>query len=146
LLLLPLVLLFSWGVVHDRLQQYHACLLILQVGMLGVFVSLDLLQFFVFWEVMLVPMYLLIGVWGGANRLYAAIKFFLYTVFGSAVMLVGIIKLWSVNAHSFDLRTMGSLHVPAGIQGWIFLAFFLGFAIKVPMFPFHTWLPDAHGE
>lgn len=146
LLLLPLVLMFSWKTVHVRLKEYHACLLVLQVGMLGVFVSLDLLLFFVFWEVMLVPMYLLIGVWGGANRLYAAVKFFLFTVFGSALMLVGIIKLWSLNGRSFDLRSMTSLDLPIGVQGWIFLAFFLGFAIKVPMFPFHTWLPDAHGE
>ena len=146
LLLLPLVLLFSWRSIDQRVKEFHACLLVLQVGMLGVFVSLDLLQFFVFWEVMLVPMYLLIGVWGGKNRLYAAVKFFLYTVFGSALMLVGIIQLWKLNGGSFDLRSMAALHVPVAMQGWIFLAFFLGFAIKVPMFPFHTWLPDAHGE
>ena len=146
LLLLPLVVLFSWKSIGERVKEFHACLLVLQVGMLGVFVSLDLFVYFVFWEVMLVPMYLLIGAWGGANRLYAAVKFFLYTAFGSAFMLIGILKLWTLNERSFDLRTMTGLQVASSTQWWIFLAFFLGFAVKVPMFPFHTWLPDAHGE
>jgi len=146
LLLLPLVLLFSWGSVSERLKEYHACLLLLQVGMLGVFASLDLFVFFVFWEVMLVPMYLLIGAWGGARRRYAAIKFFLYTAAGSAFMLVGFLALWTKNGESFDMRSLASLHLEPRLQCWIFLALFLGFAIKVPMFPFHTWLPDAHGE
>ncbi len=146
LLLLPLVVMFSWKSVGDRVKEFHACLLLLQVGMLGVFVSLDLFVFFVFWEVMLVPMYLLIGAWGGPNRLYAAVKFFLYTALGSAFMLVGILKLWALNGRSFDLTTMTSLSIAPSVQGWLFLAMFLGFAIKVPMFPFHTWLPDAHGE
>jgi NADH-quinone oxidoreductase subunit M len=146
LLLLPLVVMFSWKSVGARVKEFHACLLVLQVGMLGVFMSLDLFLFFVFWEVMLVPMYLLIGAWGGPNRLYAALKFFLYTAFGSAFMLVGILKLWTLNGGSFDLRAMTGLQIAESTQWWIFLAFFLGFAVKVPMFPFHTWLPDAHGE
>ena len=146
LLLLPLVLMFSWRVVTDRVKEYHLCLLVLQVGMLGVFMALDLFVFFVFWEVMLIPMYLLIGIWGGRERIHAAIKFFLYTVAGSAFMLLGIIELWLLNGRSFDIRTMSALAIPDSLQGWLFLAFFLGFAIKVPMFPFHTWLPDAHGE
>jgi NADH-quinone oxidoreductase subunit M len=146
LLLLPLVLFFSWKTVTVRVKEYAVALLVLQSGMLGVFCSLDLFVFFIFWEVMLVPMYLLIGVWGGTNRVYAAIKFFLFTVAGSAFMLVGIVKLWALNGRSFDIRTLAALEIAPATQFWLFLAFFLGFAVKVPMFPFHTWLPDAHGE
>ena len=115
--------------------------------MVGVFVSLDLILFYVFWEVMLVPMYFLIGVWGGDRKLYAAIKFFLYTLFGSVMMLIGILVLY-FNYHTFDLLKMieAGSYLPYILQCWVFAAFFLGFAIKVPMFPFHTWLPDAHVE
>jgi NADH-quinone oxidoreductase subunit M len=139
--------LSSWRAVETRLKEYYAFMLLLETGMIGVFLALDLLLFYVFWEVVLVPMYFLIGIWGGERRLYAAIKFFLYTLFGSVAMLVGILILRGAH-HTFDWTAMvaaGSV-IPAALQGWIFLAFFLGFAIKVPMFPFHTWLPDAHVE
>jgi len=139
--------LSSWRAVGERVKEYYAFMLLLEVGMIGVFISLDLVLFYVFWEVMLVPMYFLIGIWGGARKLYAAIKFFLYTLFGSVVMLVGILLLYS-HHHTFDLTAMiaSGSPLPGALQTWAFLAFFLGFAIKVPMFPFHTWLPDAHVE
>jgi len=146
-LLTLLAVVSSWKAVEHRLKEYYLFLLILETGMIGVFVSLDLVLFYVFWEVMLVPMYFLIGIWGGERRLYAAIKFFLYTLFGSVMMLVGILVLYA-HYHTFDVPAIlqtGSL-LPAALQTWVFLAFFLGFAIKVPMFPFHTWLPDAHVE
>jgi NADH-quinone oxidoreductase subunit M len=146
-LLTLLAVVSSWKAVEHRLKEYYLFLLILETGMIGVFVSLDLVLFYVFWEVMLVPMYFLIGIWGGERRLYAAIKFFLYTLFGSVMMLVGILVLYA-HYHTFDVQAIlqtGSL-LPAALQTWVFLAFFLGFAIKVPMFPFHTWLPDAHVE
>jgi NADH-quinone oxidoreductase subunit M len=139
--------LSSWKAITERVKEYYVFMLLLEVGMIGVFVSLDLVLFYVFWEVMLVPMYFLIGIWGGERKLYAAIKFFLYTLFGSVVMLVGILILYS-HYHTFDFVAMlqsGSV-LPLALQSWVFLAFFLGFAIKVPMFPFHTWLPDAHVE
>ncbi|MGZ7065455.1 MAG: complex I subunit 4 family protein, partial [Candidatus Aminicenantales bacterium] len=146
-LLTFLATLSSWKAITVRVKEYYLFMLLLEVGMIGVFVSLDLVLFYVFWEVMLVPMYFLIGIWGGERKLYAAIKFFLYTLFGSVVMLIGILMLYS-HYHTFDLTAMleaGSL-LPIALQSWVFLAFFLGFAIKVPMFPFHTWLPDAHVE
>ena len=139
--------LSSWQAVRKRLKEYYIFLLLLETGMVGVFLALDLLLFYVFWEVVLVPMYFLIGIWGGERRLYAAIKFFLYTLFGSVAMLVGILVLRS-QYQTFDWLAMiaaGSV-LPIVLQGWVFLAFFLGFAIKVPMVPFHTWLPDAHVE
>ena len=120
--------------------------------MLGVFVSLDFFLFYVFWEVMLIPMYFLIGIWGGANRLYSAIKFFLYTLAGSVLMLIGILVLYfrtpvdAAGVHTFDLDAIFKLAIDPSIQWWVFAAFFVAFAIKVPMFPFHTWLPDAHVE
>ncbi len=146
-LLTFIAVLSSWSAVEKRLKEYYFFLLLLEVGMVGVFFSLDLLLFYVFWEVMLVPMYFLIGIWGGENKLYAAIKFFLYTLFGSVVMLVGILVLRG-HYGTFDLTVMLEAGSPlaGALQGWVFLAFFLGFAIKVPMFPFHTWLPDAHVE
>jgi NADH-quinone oxidoreductase subunit M len=146
-LLTFLATLSSWKAVENRLKEYYIFILLLEVGMVGVFVSLDLVLFYVFWEVMLVPMYFLIGIWGGERRLYAAIKFFLYTLFGSVMMLVAILVLYAYY-HTFDVLAImqtGSF-LPAALQTWAFLAFFLGFAIKVPMFPFHTWLPDAHVE
>ena len=146
-LLTFLATLSSWKAVTHRLKEYYVFLLLLEVGMVGVFVSLDLILFYVFWEVMLVPMYFLIGVWGGEMKLYAAIKFFLYTLFGSVMMLIGILV---VHGHygTFDWTAMtgAGTFLPAALQTWVFLAFFLGFDIKVPMFPFHTWLPDAHVE
>lgn len=139
--------LSSMKAIKERLKEYYIFMLLLEVGMVGVFVSLDLILFYVFWEVMLVPMYFLIGVWGGERKLYAAIKFFLYTLFGSVMMLVAIIVLY-FNYNTFDLLKMleSGSYLPYVLQCWVFIAFFLGFAIKVPMFPFHTWLPDAHVE
>ncbi len=149
-----IAILSSWTAITDRVRQYYVFLLLLQAGMLGVFCALDMFLFYVFWEVMLVPMYFLIGIWGGARRLYAAIKFFLYTLVGSVVMLLGILALYFhsktlpayATTGTFDVTEWYNMGVPAELQFWVFLAFFLGFAIKVPMFPFHTWLPDAHVE
>ena len=153
-LLGEIAILSSWTAIHDRVRQYYVFLLLLQVGMLGVFCALDMFLFYVFWEVMLVPMYFLIGIWGGERRLYAAIKFFLYTLVGSVVMLLGILALYFRSRGLPGMETTGTFDVtqwytmasslPFDFQKWVFLAFFLGFAIKVPMFPFHTWLPDAH--
>ena len=150
-LLTALAVLSSFPAIHEKQREYYALLLALETGMLGTFVTLDLLLFYVFWEAMLVPMYFLIGVWGGARRKYAAIKFFLYTMAGSVLMLVAILWLYSLNRQatgtaSFDLDTIYRLAIPLGAQTWLFLAFAVAFAIKVPMFPFHTWLPDAHVE
>jgi NADH-quinone oxidoreductase subunit M len=152
----------SFTAITEREKEYYVFLLLLQTGMLGVFCALDFILFYVFWEVMLVPMYFLIGVWGGPRRLYAAIKFFLYTLVGSVLMLVGILTLYFYNAGglaavgleglgneaTFSIPHLFTIapFIPAGVQFWVFLAFFVGFAIKVPMFPFHTWLPDAHVE
>ena len=186
----------SWDFIKERVKEYYAVLLLLQTGILGVFVSMDMFLFYVFWEVMLVPMYFIIGVWGSDNRLYAAIKFFIYTLFGSVVMLLALLKLYFIfpdymknaelaqavtqaarfisgenepmyrmiqNAidlgvqgrHSFNIMAMQALGtarhaggpiIPLNLQIWLFAGFFLSFAIKVPMFPFHTWLPDAHTE
>ena len=141
----------SWTAVTDRTKAYYVCLLLLQTGTIGVFVSLDALLFFLFWEFMLVPMYLLIGIWGGGRRLYSAIKFFLYTLAGGVVMLLGILALYfyaheATGSYTFDITTFHQLSLPAGRQTWIFLAFLAGFAIKIPLVPFHTWLPDAHTD
>jgi NADH-quinone oxidoreductase subunit M len=149
-----IAILSSWTSVQKRVKPYYAFLLLLQTGMLGVFVSLDLFLFYIFWEVMLVPMYFIIGVWGGARRIYAAVKFFIYTFLGSVLMLLGILALYLyygsvMGDYTFDVRllhTMGAWSGWFDLQIWIWLAFFVGFAIKVPMFPFHTWLPDAHVE
>src|SRR5512136_19470 len=144
-------ILSSWTAIKERIKEYYAFMLLLQTGMLGVFCALDMFLFYVFWEVMLVPMYFLIGVWGGPRKLYAAIKFFLYTLAGSVVMLVGILAIYFyqhdvTGVYSFDIIGFQKLGFPTDIQWWVFLLFFVGFAIKVPMFPFHTWLPDAHVE
>ena len=146
-----IAILSSWTAIKDRVKEYYAFMLLLQTGMLGVFMSLDFLVFYVFWEVMLVPMYFLIGVWGGPRKLYAAIKFFLYTLTGSVLMLIGILAIYFyqldvTGIYSFDIVGFQKLGFPTDLQWWVFLAFFIGFAIKVPMFPFHTWLPDAHVE
>jgi NADH-quinone oxidoreductase subunit M len=150
----------SWSAITTRQKEYYVFMLLLQTGMLGVFMALDFFLFYVFWEVMLVPMYFLIGIWGGARRLYAAIKFFLYTLVGSVLMLLGILALYFFNQNGLfgwqglgngatfsilQFHEIGAL-IPSDLQFWIFLVFFIGFAIKVPMFPFHTWLPDAHVE
>jgi NADH-quinone oxidoreductase subunit M len=147
--LTPLALLSSWESVHDRVKAFSMCLLALESAMIGVFVSLDLFLFYVFWDAMLIPMYFLIGVWGYDRRVYAALKFILYTIAGSVLMLVAIIALAYYHsdvtgAPSFDLLKLYALQIPEWLQFWGFLAFATAFAIKVPLFPFHTWLPDAH--
>jgi NADH-quinone oxidoreductase subunit M len=143
----------SWAAIQNRTKEYYILLLLLQTGMLGVFMSLDFFLFYMFWEVMLVPMYFLIGVWGSDRRLYAAIKFFLYTLAGSVLMLLGILALYFNAARisgvqTFDIPTLLAAvqHFPDSLRVWLFWGFFFAFAIKVPMFPFHTWLPDAHTE
>ena len=146
-----LAVISSAHAVHKRPREYYALLLALETGMIGTFLSLDLLLFYVFWEAMLIPMYLLIGVWGGPRRVYAAIKFFLYTMAGSVLMLVGILWLYFhqkalTGVATFDLDAFYRMPIEPAAQTWLFLAFALAFAIKVPMFPFHTWLPDAHVE
>ncbi len=145
-LLMPLCVLASWRAIETRIRSFMAVTLIMEAAMLGVFVALDFVLFYVFWEAMLIPMYLLIGVWGGPNRLYAAIKFFLYTLAGSVLLLVAIIVLYFQGGHTFDILALGRQTYDASLQTWLFLAFFAAFAVKVPMFPFHTWLPDAHVE
>src|SRR6266478_1421138 len=150
--LMPLALASAWGVIEDRLKEFMATMLILETGMLGVFVSLDLFLFYVFWEAMLIPMYFVIGVWGGPNRIYAAVKFVLYTMVGSALMLVAILALYyqyggATGRYTFDLPVLAQyVMAPGRAQNLMFLAFALAFTIKVPLFPFHTWLPDAHVE
>jgi NADH-quinone oxidoreductase subunit M len=146
-------ILSSWEAIQDRVKEYYCWFLVLQTGMLGVFMALDFFLFFVFWEAMLVPMYLLIGIWGGPRKLYAAIKFFLYTLLGSVLMLLGILFLYfhhhgvtGVYTFSIPELYVTAPQIPFHYAIWLFLAFFVGFAIKVPMFPFHTWLPDAHVE
>jgi len=143
--------LCSWSAVQDRVKEYYAMFLLLQTGMIGVFLSLDFFLFYIFWELVLVPMYFIIGVWGGPRKLYAAIKFFLYTLAGSVLMLLGILTLYfqhytQFGFYTFEIADLMKISLPLGVQQWVFWAFFLGFAIKVPMFPFHTWLPDAHVE
>ncbi|MBA4370575.1 MAG: hypothetical protein C0418_03230 [Coriobacteriaceae bacterium] len=145
-LLTLLSVLASWKVA-ERPKAYFAMMLLLQVGMTGVFCALDFVLFYVFWELVLVPMYFLIAWWGGPRREYAAIKFFLYTLAGSVFMLVGILALYLHPAGgTFDMVMLAASNLPAGFQWWVFAAFFLGFAVKVPIWPLHTWLPDAHVE
>ncbi len=144
-LLTPIVIATSWLTVNKRAKEYMASMLVLETGMLGVFLALDLVLFYVFWELVLIPMYLVIGVWGGPNRIYATVKFFLFTFIGSVLMLVAILAIY-FNTQTFDVEVLPDRALAASLQGWVFVAFFLAFAIKVPMFPFHTWLPDAHVE
>jgi NADH-quinone oxidoreductase subunit M len=156
-------ILASFGPIKERVKEYMISFLILEVGMLGVFLALDLFLFYIFWEIVLVPMYLIIGIWGGANRIYATVKFVLYTLVGSLLMLVAILAtafafqasgqglaLDPAGANpwfgAFDYEVLRTVGFDPALQFWAFLAFFLAFAIKVPMFPFHTWLPDAHVE
>jgi len=147
--LTPISLLCSWESIRERVREFAFFMLLLEAAMIGVFISLDLFLFYLFWDAMLIPMYFLIGVWGYEERVYAAVKFMLYTMAGSVLMLLAII--WIAYYHqtvtgvvSFDLIDLYALHVPGGVQTWLFLAFTVAFAIKVPLFPFHTWLPDAH--
>ncbi|MDD3579964.1 MAG: NADH-quinone oxidoreductase subunit M [Desulfobacca sp.] len=150
--LTPICVMACWKDIQDKVKEFMICLLFLETGMIGVFCALDLFLFYIFWEVMLIPMYLLIGVWGApARRIYAAVKFFLFTMFGSLLMLVAILVLYFYHhkvtgVYTFDLLKIYGLQIPFQMQFWMFLAFALAFAIKVPMFPFHTWLPDAHTE
>ncbi len=141
----------TWSAIDKHVKEFQISLLVLETGMIGVFCALDFLLFYVFWELMLIPMYLMIGVWGGQRRIYAAVKFFLYTMFGSVLMLVAIIWLYFHNYNvtgQYDLSILAyhGLSIAPEAQFWLFMAFFIAFAIKVPMFPFHTWLPDAHVE
>lgn len=154
-LITVIAIVWSWDTVKKREREYYVAMLLLETGMLGVFLSLDLFIFYIFWEVMLIPMALLIGIWGSQNRVYAAIKFFLYTLAGSLLMLVGIIAMYQAYYNQTGVRTLNILELQQGaalgaysqnLQFWVFGAFFIAFAIKVPLFPFHTWLPDAHVE
>ncbi len=143
---MPLVVLFSTSSIQKREKEYYIFLLLLETAMLGTFAALDLFLFYVFWEAMLIPMYFLIGVWGGERRIYAALKFFIYTMVGSVLMLAAIIYLYFQAGKSFDYTQWLQLSLPSSVQLLLFAAFALSFAIKVPMFPLHTWLPDAHVE
>jgi NADH-quinone oxidoreductase subunit M len=139
------ILIAAWTVIEQRASQYFAAFLILEGLMVGVFTALDALMFYFFWEAMLIPMFLIIGIWGGPRRVYATIKFFLYTFLGSVFMLIAMIYMY-VQAGTYDIATFHDLPLTMTEQYWIFLAFFAAFAVKIPMFPVHTWLPDAHVE
>ncbi|MBI4684580.1 MAG: NADH-quinone oxidoreductase subunit M [Nitrospirae bacterium] len=141
-----LCVLISWNSIKSKVKEFYISILIMEGAMIGVFCSLDFMLFYLFWEAMLIPMYLLIGVWGGPNRIYAAVKFFLYTLVGSLLMLVGIIVLYFNSGHTFNVLDLMTMSYPYQLQFWLFWAFFAAFAVKVPMFPVHTWLPDAHTE
>jgi NADH-quinone oxidoreductase subunit M len=144
--LMPLVILVSWKSIQEQVKGYMAFFLLLETGMLGVFLSLDLILFYVFWEFSLIPMYFLIGIWGGERRVYAAVKFFLFTMAGSVLMLIAILYL-GIHAGSFSVMAlMTNSNLAQNAQLWLFIAFGLAFAIKVPIWPLHTWLPDAHVE
>jgi NADH-quinone oxidoreductase subunit M len=156
-LLMPIAILSSWTAIAKRQLTYYVLMLLLESAMIGVFVSLDLLLFYLFFEASLVPMFFLIGIWGGEERIYAAVKFFIYTAVGSLLMLVGIIALYFINQNAtgigtFDYGTLigtlrtGTMAISARTEFWLFLAFAFAFCIKVPLWPFHTWLPDAHTE
>ena len=149
--LAPLALLSSWRAVTDRVKEFSFFILVLETGMIGVFVSLNLFLFYVFWEAMLIPMYFLIGIWGGRRRIYATMKFVLFTMFGSLLMLIGIFVLYSAyhratGGFSLAISDLAGTALSPALQSWLFLAFGLAFAVKVPLFPLHTWLPDAHVE
>jgi NADH-quinone oxidoreductase subunit M len=142
----PLIVLAGWKVIEKRVAQYMAAFLIMSGIVNGVFAALDSILFYVFWEAMLIPMFIIIGVWGGPNRVYAAMKFFLYTLLGSLLMLVSLIYLYNLSGGSFEILDFHQVMIPMQAQILIFIAFFFAFAVKVPMFPVHTWLPDAHVE
>ncbi len=146
-LLMPVVILSTWQAVQDRVKEFMIAVLVLETAMIGTFAALDLILFYVFWELMLIPMYLLIGIWGSQNRLYATVKFFVYTFAASVLMLLAILFVSFHDGGSFDyVQARAALQVTTGQGRWLFLAFALAFAVKVPMFPLHTWLPDAHTE
>ncbi len=149
--LTPIALVGTWTSVTEKMKGYTASILMLEAGMIGVFIARDLFLFYIFWEAMLIPMYLLIGVWGGPRRVYAAVKFILYTLVGSFLMLIAILALYFLHGrltgiYTFDLAALEQIALPFGPQMWLFLAFTFAFCIKVPVWPFHTWLPDAHVE
>ena len=146
-LLMPVVILSTWRAVQDRVKEFMIAILVLETAMIGTFAALDLILFYVFWELMLIPMYLLIGIWGSQNRLYATVKFFVYTFAASVLMLLAILFVYFNDGGTFDyVQARSALQVTAAQGRWLFLAFALAFAVKVPMFPLHTWLPDAHTE
>jgi len=146
-LIMPLCVLCSWRSVSERVTEFFACILLMETAMLGVFMALDFVLFYIFWEAMLIPMFLLIGVWGGPRRVYASVKFFLYTLAGSVLLPVAAIVLYlHTEPHTFSIPELMGQPYPASVQAWVFLAFFAAFAVKVPMFPLHTWLPAAHVE
>ena len=145
-LLTTISIMVSWTAIQDRVREFMIAILFLEAAMIGVFASLDLFLFYLFWEAMLIPMYLLIGIWGGPNRLYAAVKFFLYTLVGSVLMLIAIIAVYFAAGRTFDVLAIMNYKFTLTFQFWAFAAFFAAFAVKVPMFPVHTWLPDAHVE
>lgn len=145
--MMPITMLSTYGHIHTRVKEFLVWMLVMETGMLGVFLSMDMVLFYVFWEVSLVPLYFLIGIWGGANRIYATVKFFLYTVAGSLVMLVGIIfTVYQLGTTDIEALTKMASSLAVADQTWLFFAFALAFMIKVPVFPFHTWLADAHTE
>ncbi|WP_207537048.1 NADH-quinone oxidoreductase subunit M [Sabulicella rubraurantiaca] len=143
--LTPLCILASWESVENRVREYMVAFLVLETMMVGMFCAMDFILFYVFFEGVLIPMFLIIGIWGGARRVYAAYKFFLYTLLGSVLMLLAIIVLW-FSAGTTSIPELAEFEIPFGVQVWLFLAFFASFAVKVPMWPVHTWLPDAHVE
>jgi NADH-quinone oxidoreductase subunit M len=145
-LLTPICVIASWTSIKTRVREFMIALLVMETTMVGVFCALDFVLFYVFWEMMLIPMYLIIGIWGGPNRIYAAIKFFLFTLAGSFLLLIAIIVLFMQGGHTFDIQSLSRVHYDPTLQAWLFWAFFAAFAVKVPMFPLHTWLPDAHVE
>ncbi len=145
-IIMPFCVLASWSYIKTRIQAFMVCLLIMETAMIGVFAALDFVLFYILWEAMLIPMYLLIGIWGGPRKIYASVKFFLYTLTGSILLLVGILWLYTANNYSFFIPDMMWQDYSLTAQVYLFIAFFLAFAIKVPMFPFHTWLPAAHVE
>ena len=136
----------SWKAIEHKTKEFFVSLLIMETAMIGVFISLNIFLFYLFWELTLIPMFLLIWIWGGANRIYATVKFVLFTLAGSVFMLVGIIVLYYAGGKTFDILALSSKSYSSGLQFWLFLAFFAAFAVKMPMFPIHTWLPDAHTE
>jgi NADH-quinone oxidoreductase subunit M len=150
--IMPIAVLSTWNAVEKNIKGFMALTLLLETAMLGAFISLDLFLFYIFWELMLIPMYFMIGIWGGKNRIYAAVKFFIFTAVGSLLMLVAIIYVYyhaiqsGVDISGFSVADFYKLSITPEIQTWLFLAFAFSFAIKVPMFPVHTWLPDAHTE
>ena len=145
-LIIVLSILVSWDSIGEKVQEFYVAMLLLEGAMMGVFCAVDLFLFYIFWEAMLIPMFLIIGIWGGPNRIYATVKFFLYTLVGSLLMLVGLLLLYHHGGQTFDLLKLAGQDYPLGLQRILFWSFFAAFAVKVPMWPVHTWLPDAHTE